>query len=236
MGIEKTGPAAGLQQESDDLAVPGFLDRSLDPPKTNGSAPPITVGDPDDIDEFAIDQSHLEELAVPGTDSTVVECRRPPKGIFFTVRPERPGEPWKDRNYFWILEIEGRDPYLVSPGVARQKNEEEDVLRPVLLVRYVTMTGEEGLWPVKLNPPDKRANAWNTSALAILELAEGRWVRIVSLKKHYRHQLSGKTIEEVPPKFSTRSFRELRAIAFNDRIVPTLDHEIWNDLKHGSSK
>ena len=99
------------------------------------------------------------------------------------------------------------------------------------------MAGEEGLWALKLDPPDGKANRWNKSALNILELAEsGKWVRIVSTKKHYRHQVSKKTFDEVPPKFTDRTFNELVNIAFKDRIVTTLDHEIWDVLDNGSDK
>ena len=41
------------------------------------------------------------------------------------------------------------------------------------------------------------------------------------------HQVSKKTLKEVPPKFSDRTFKELVNIAFKDRIVESLDHEIW---------
>ena len=64
----------------------------------------------------------------------------------------------------------------------------------------------------------------NTSALNILSIAEsGKWVRIVSTKKHYRHSVSKKTFDEVPPKFSDRSFDELVNISHKDRTVTTLD-------------
>jgi hypothetical protein len=134
--------------------------------------------------------------------------------------------------------MEGRDPYLVAKPIAdKKKDEEEDTLRPMLLMRYVTMAGEEGLWPVKLNPSDGKSNAWNTSALNILLLAEKSWVRIVSAKKNYRHQLSKKTFEDTPPQFSDRPYDELVQAAFpNDRIVTSLDHQVWEDLANGSKK
>jgi hypothetical protein len=156
--------------------------------------------------------------------------------VYFTVRAETPGEPWKNRAFYFLLELEGRDPYIVAPAIAKVK-EDEDVIRPVLLVRYVTMAGQEGLWPLKLNRPDAKSNAWNTSALNILSIAEsGKWVRIVSTKKHYRHSVSKKTFDEVPPKFSDRSFDELVNISHKDRTVTTLDHEIWDVLANGSTK
>jgi hypothetical protein len=207
------------------------------PPVTVAGVTPVTVGNPAAAASLAIDQAHLEEFTNPEAQSSVVECRKPPKGSFFTVRAEL-SKPWKDRGFYFLLEAEGRDPYLVAPAIAKAKQSDEDTIRPVLIVRYVTMTGEEGLWPLKLNPPDGKANAWNTAALNILKLAEeGRWVRMVSMKKSYRHQVSKKTFGEVPPKFSERSFNDLINAAFeNDRVVTSLDHEIWDILENGINK
>ena len=115
------------------------------------------------------------------------------QGAFSSPCGRRQAQPWKNRAFYFLLQMDGRDPYIVAPAIAKQKTE-EDTIRPVLVVRYVTMAGEEGLWALKLNPPDGKSNNWNTSALNILELAEAGWVRIVSTKKHYRHQVSKKTV------------------------------------------
>jgi hypothetical protein len=212
------------------------IETEIDPVTAASKIAPITVGNPAAAASLAIDQEHLEEFADPDARSSIVECRRPVKGIFFTARPELE-KPWKDRAFYFVLELEGRDPYIVAPAIANQKKDEEDTIRPVMLVRYVTMAGEEGLWPLKLNPPDGKSNSWNTSALNILSLAETGWVRIVSMKKQYRHQVSNKTLKETPPKFTDRPFAELVNAAFKeDRIITSLDHEIWDVLKNGSRK
>ena len=105
------------------------------------------------------------------------------------------------------------------------------------IVRYVTMGGEEGLWPLKLDPPDGKSNRFNKSALTVLEQAEDeKWVRIRSTKKHYTYSVSRKTFEETPPQFSDRSFDELINEAFKDRVVTDLNHEIWDVLENGSDK
>ena len=194
---------------------------------------PVTVGNPVNVADLSIDQSHLEEYTSLSSESSVVECRRPPKGIFFTVKKET-GRPFKDRKFYFLLQIEGRDPYLVAPAVAEQKRE-EDVIRPVLICRYVTMAGEEGLWALKLDAAEK-SNAWNKSALSILEMAENGWVRIMSTKKHFRHQVSKKSLEEVRPQFTERTFDSLVSTAFQDRVITSTDHEIWEILEHGSDK
>jgi hypothetical protein len=198
-------------------------------------AAPITVGNPLNAASLAIDQSHMEDFANAEEKCSVIECRRPPKGVFFTVRPET-AMPYQDRAFYFLLQMEGRDPYIVAPDIAKQK-QDEDTIRPVLLVRYVTMAGEEGLWPLKLDPPDGKSNRWNASALNILEIAaSGKWVRIVSMKKEYRYQVSKRTFEETPPRFSDRPFQDLVDDAFKERIVISLNHEIWDVLENGSSQ
>src|SRR5262245_47229049 len=125
---------------------------------------PVTVGDPSAASDLSIDQDHLEEYVNSASDGEAadVACQKPPRGIFFTVRKET-GKPWQDRAFYWFLEMEGRDPYIVAPAIAQQKVEEEDTIRPVLIVRYVTPVGDEALWALKLDQGD-RSNAYNRSA------------------------------------------------------------------------
>jgi hypothetical protein len=198
------------------------------------AAPPITVGNPLSASDFAIDQAHLEEFTTEGEGPPDVTCARPPRGTYFTVRAET-GKPWQDRKFYFLLELKDRDPFIVAPKIAKEKKE-EDVIRPVLMVRYVTMTGEEGLWALKIDPPDRKANSWNKSARAVLKVAEERWVRLISARGHYHHTVSPKTYEQTPPRYSDRTFDELVDIVFEDRVVTSLDHEIWDVLDTGSEK
>ena len=208
---------------------------------------PIAVGNPAKAESLAIDQSQLDEYFGDGeAESSVAGYGRPPKGMFFTVMPETTPQ-WQNRGFYWILEIPNRDPYFVIPAVAKKKAG-EDVLRPVLLVRYVTMAGDEGLWPIKLNPPDGRANMWNSSARDIMEIAANGvpatgdkparpgplWVRLVSGNGHYDHIISSITMEETPPQFSDRTFVELVSAVSEGRIVDSLDHEVWLVLSRGT--
>ena len=201
---------------------------------------PIAVGNPAKAASLAIDQSHLDEYFGDGkTESSVIQCGKPPKGVYFTVMPE-PTKPWQNRGFYWVLELEGRGPYFVTPDIAKIKAD-EDVLRPVLVVRYVTMAGVEGLWLIKINPPDGRANLWNASARNVMEIAANgtpkapgqKWVRLKSGKGQYEHKVSPKTIENTPPQFSDRTFVELVGIASEDRIIDSLDHEAWTVLDEG---
>jgi hypothetical protein len=211
-------------------------DRSfkVDPVENEATATPINVGNPMDAASLAIDQSHLEEFASVEEKSDHVRCDKPPKGIYFTVRAEKTKQ-WKDRGFYYMLQIEGRDPYLVAPHIAKLKKD-EDVIRPILIVRYVTMAGEEGLWPLKLDQPDGKTNNWNKSAQKVLELAESKWVRLISGKGHYNYMVSRRTFEQTPPRFSDRSFDDLISIVFKDTTIFNLEHEIWDALENGSDR
>jgi hypothetical protein len=194
---------------------------------------PISVGDPAAADPFAIDQSHMEEFASEGEEkSSDIQFGKPPKGIYFTV-PVETAKPWKNRAFYFLLEIKDRDPFLVAPAIAKLKVD-EDVLRPVLIVRYVTMAGEEGLWALKLDKPNAKENPYNKTALKILAEAEKGWVRLISGKGHYRHKVSPTKLEKTPPKYSNQTFKELIDLQFGDRKINGLDHEIWTVLDEGS--
>ena len=212
------------------------IETKIDPATAASKIAPITVGNPTAAASLAIDQAHLEELTSPDAKSSVVECERPAKGIFFTVRPELE-KPWKDRRFYFLLQLEGRDPYIVAPAIADKKKDEEDTIRPVMVVRYVTMAGEEGLWPLKLNPPDGKSNAWNTSAFNILSARGKRLGSDRVDEETLSAPVSNKTLAETPPRFTDRPFDELVNAAFKeDQIVASLDHEIWDILANGSQK
>ena len=209
-------------------------------PTSTEKVVPITVGNPNptSIASFVIDQSHMEEFTKTEEEkSSVVEVKRPPRGTFFTIPKEEKDKP--NSLFVFLLELPGRDTYIVTPATAN-KHSDEDVIRPVLLVRYVTMLGEEALWPVKLDPPDAaKPNKWNTSAKNILKDAIGAWVRLISKQKEgqYRHQISRISIEEEKPKFSNRSIYDLVDAAYDkDHRVYDDKHEVWTILAEGKAK
>src|SRR5215472_7679144 len=92
--------------------------------KTELEVAPVTVGNPQAAASLAIDQTHMEEFANAEDKSSLTQCHRPPKGVFFTVRPES-AKPWKDRAFYFLLQMEGRDPFIVAPDIAKQKSDED---------------------------------------------------------------------------------------------------------------
>ena len=209
-------------------------------PTSTEKVVPITMGNPNptSIASFIIDQSHMEDYTKAEEEkSSTVKVERPPRGTYFTVPKAEEGKP--NSVFVFLLEIPGRDPYLVNPEIAREHSD-EDVIRPILLVRYVTMLGEEALWPVKLTPPDQKSNTWNKSAKAIADIAaSGNWVRLISKQKNgqYRYQTSPKKLEQVPPKFSEQTTVEIVDAAYDrDHRVTDDKHEVWTILAEGSTE
>ncbi len=141
---------------------------------------PLTVGNPVSAASLSIEQEHLEDYA-SDEFSTEVPCDKPPKGTFFTVLQET-DKPWKNRRFYHLLQLPNRDPYIVAPDIAKLRKD-EDVIRPLLLVRYVTMAGDEGLWPVKLDMAESRSNSWNKSARQVLDLASERQMGAPDLRQ-----------------------------------------------------
>jgi hypothetical protein len=207
-------------------------------PKPADKVVPITVGNPNSIASFIIDQSHMEDYTQAADEKAcTVNAERPPKGTYFTVPKAEEGKP--NSVFMFTLEIPGRDPYAVDPEVAKNHSD-EDVIRPILYVRYVTMLGEEALWPIKLTPPDQKSNTWNKSAKAIADIAAtGRWVRLISKQKlgRYEFSISPKTFEQVPPKFSEQTTVEMIDAVFDEEHRVRDDkHEVWTILAEGSTK
>ena len=74
--------------------------------------------------------------------------------------------------------------------------------------------------------------------MTVLKVAdEGKWVRLMSAKGHYRHTVSKKTFEQTPPRYSIAHFSGTGQHRVpEDQIVTSLDHEIWDVLDNGSEK
>src|SRR5262245_34818626 len=219
------------------VAPPPEKGSGMTKPTSTEKVVPITVGNPSSIASYVIDQSHMEEFTKAEEEkSSEVETKRPPRGTYFTVPKEEEGKP--NSVLAFLLELTGREPYIITPAIAN-KTSNEEVIRPRLLVRYVTMLGEEALWPIKLDQPDANPNKWNTTAKNIMKDAIGQWVRLISKQKegHYRHQISPISIEKEKPKFSNRTIYELIDIAYDkDHRVHDDNHEVWTILAEGKAK
>ena len=115
--------------------------------------PPISVGNPLTAADLAIDQSHMEEFTTGRRRAGRGHLRQAAEGhVLHRAR----GNQQALAGPALLFPAGGEGPRSLHRRARyrRQQKKEEDVIRPVLIVRYVTMAGDEGLWALKLDPPD----------------------------------------------------------------------------------
>ena len=166
--IDKKKPAAGGPEKSPTIEEANMATRTIKATETEtvsalkeSTALPISVGNPMAADSLRSISRTWRSSPPPRRSPPMSSASKPPKGVFFTVRPE-PVKPWQDRAFYFLLEMKDRDPYIVAPAIAKQKKD-EDVIRPVLIVRYVTMAGEEGLVAAQARSAGRASRTAGTS-------------------------------------------------------------------------
>jgi hypothetical protein len=120
--------------------------------------------------------------------------------------------------------------YFVAPAMRGALVED---LRPVLLQLAITRSGVLFIWPLTIpiqeNPLGR---SWHESARKAAEIAKAKWIRIISDKglNGYRVRAAEGNLAE--PEWPTdKSFGDLLAIAFADRIILSEDHPVVRALR-----
>ena len=121
----------------------------------------------------------------------------------------------------------GDDYYLVVSSLADQLI---DVAQAFRLVVGVDQQGVIFVWPLRL-PDADRPLAWHLSALEAASHAEVQWTRIqanMSLGAYEIHTAEGITDE---PKWPKMLMNEILGIAFKNKIINRLDHQVLLQLR-----
>jgi hypothetical protein len=97
-------------------------------------------------------------------------------------------------------------------------------LKFVRLQLAVNQVGTPFIWPINASEGTGRPNKWNTSARTASDLAKSVWVKLASdmqAKQYKVYRAEGKLPD---PIFPTKSFGALLTMAFNGRVVDSVDH------------
>ncbi|MCC6750425.1 MAG: hypothetical protein IT371_22365, partial [Deltaproteobacteria bacterium] len=154
-----------------------------------------------------------------------VPVRKPDRQWFVRVRP---GESWRLPTA--VVELrEDREVYLVDPAVAMQLPGE---IKRVVLYTAMTRQGVLFLWPVKLPDEQRRADAWSESAHKAAALAEQRWIRLAANMSLGAYDVLQATSDAIPePEWpGDKTFGDLLQIAFKERFIRSVDHEVVRQL------
>jgi hypothetical protein len=122
------------------------------------------------------------------------------------------------------------DVYFVAPAMRGALAED---LRPVLLQLAIARSGVLFIWPMTIPSDDNPlGRSWHENALKAAEIAKAKWIRIISDKglNGYRVRAAEGNLAE--PEWPTdKTFGELLAIAFADRIIMSADHPVVRALR-----
>jgi hypothetical protein len=158
---------------------------------------------------------------------TRVPVRRPRREEFVRCHPDPAMSLavtiYVDRN-------EQDDVYFVAPAMRGALAED---LKPVLLQLAMTRKGVLFIWPLTIpSEENPLGRSWHESARKASEIAKKYWIRIAADKAlgGYRiRQAEGKLAEPEWPKDKT--FNDLLAIAFADKIIMSPDHPVVRALR-----
>jgi hypothetical protein len=169
-----------------------------------------------------------EEAGEIGTREVLVRVpvRRPRRDEFIRCHPD-PAMSLAVTIY--VDRDEQDDVYFVAPAMRGLLAED---LKPVLLQLTINRKGVVFIWPLTLPSEDNPlGRSWHESARKAAEIAKEDWIRMSADKSlgGYRvRQAEGRLSE---PDWPKKTFNELLAIAFADRIIMSEDHPVVRRLR-----
>ncbi len=179
-----------------------------------GDASQLKVGDLD-VAGLALSQNYTELVQV--TSQTVgVEITRPSRLEFIRTHA------------VWLficamLEIDFEH-WILAPALYPKYFREAAAK---VLIPAVTRRGQIFLWPIRLPGVDGRLDRWNQTAKYAAELAQSKWVRLVSNRKigDYDIEIAEGIGEPTWPKDIT-SMEQLLELAFRDKVIASESHPV----------
>jgi hypothetical protein len=193
---------------------------------------------PDEPDGKRLDDPwDVEALrANPATPTSVeklltgLSVRKPSKDVFIRVHPS-PDYSLDAPLLFHTPEGQiGERMYWVAPSLRHIMGEYKLELKATRLYLAVTEFGDSFFWYVKL-PGERGGREWADSAINLAEQAKGAWLRVISNTNAGRYEAWPAEVQMPEPKWSDRSLTELIKLAFRDRMIDSLDHEIIRKLR-----
>jgi hypothetical protein len=218
---KKNAPAQGQPRLAEmpeiDLAGPAVKDEKADP------AP-----DPFDPESLRLD-GDFDLGAKPVL--TVVEVRKPPKSAFVRTHPDP-----SYRMPVATVEVETggrRQLYFVERKLLPHLPAFNITATSKLLVTSITAQGLLFLWELNLPKAegDGRGRAWTESAMAAVELAHTKWVRVSASMDEGRY-LTFEAEGNLPdPVWPDEPFTDILKLAVKGRYISDLSHEVIDQLR-----
>jgi hypothetical protein len=155
----------------------------------------------------------------------IVPCKKPSRQEFVRVRP---GAEWQVDTLL-LEDQDSGDCYIVKPELHDHLC--QDISR-TRLVLAMTRSNDMFLWRLKLPGVDGRSNHWNDSALSAAQLAETKWVRVISNMTAGRYDVFAASGIKLEPQWADDlKFKDILRLCFKDRFIDSLDHPFLKRLR-----
>jgi hypothetical protein len=163
-------------------------------------------------------------VASAGTP-TRIHISKPRRDEWVTVRP---GEDWQLAIY--VLEDNqemDREIYIVHTDLAN--GQLADDAKYAILHLATSSTGRLFWWYVAMSA--SRRNHWAESALKAVEAATGNWIRVIPAHEGYEIRTAKARMPD--PKWPDLTREKAIQLAFEDRIIDTMEHAVAKRLTLG---
>ena len=186
-------------------------------PKQSGES----TGSSADFSRFRLSQNFGNVSGVKKQLSTV-PVRKPNKTQWVRVHPEKK----MDAKLLKYGEKD-EDLYLVEPELQAEVGQ---LARAHRLVLAIDRQGDPFLWPIVLPDENCRLN-WHLSALEAAQNAELEWTRIQSNMNIGAYDIFTAEGNLKEPEWPELSLDEILDIAFKNKIINRLDHQVLLQLR-----
>ncbi len=176
-----------------------------------------------DVSELRLSQNFAEKIGVKKV-LTTVPVRKPDRQWFVRTHPD---ESW--HLHTAILDLrDDRETYIVHPELLPELTTE---VSPKILVAAINRQGIVFLWPITLPDESGRHNQWHRSAQEAADLAGKSWVRVGANMSLGAYEVWQAAADYPEPEWPEEGFDSLIRIAFQDRIITTLNHPVLRRLR-----
>lgn len=179
------------------------------------------------------DESNLTKLRLPQNFDSIIggqkltqqlSVKKPEKQWFVRTHPN--GDMWFNAA---VLEFqEDRQTYIVESDLW---NELANEIVPKVLIPSMTTHGHPLLWPIKMPSEDGHIDDWNRSALLAAQLAQEKWVRVISNRSLGSYETLVAATIYPDPSWPDYDMEEWLRLGFRDRIIGSLDHPVVQRLR-----
>jgi hypothetical protein len=150
---------------------------------------------------------------------------RPPNASFFRVHPTL----YQDLTVYVHEEGMEKVTYLITSPVYAQVID-EPAFKHKRYYLYMTQNGVLGLLPVSLPNMTGRLDSWSESMGRIVSVARERYVRVISNMELREYTYREAVQDFGEPSWPNEEWVELLSLAFQDRIIDSMDHDIIRKL------